>query len=268
MRAAIGVVLPAILVGCSDNYILTTPDTLATTASEAPVVVRLQRRDFFVLAMPSERSLMQLRVKGQPPRGAFTDDLGYAATTVPTPPEQGRHDLQVSHADRRGDEISRDARIYTWPADGNALAVDLDSLPLDLPEVSEIAAEALKAHAPGGRVAYFTRKGVDEHDWIHKRLRVRGFPDGPILLWQRQRWHVVPGPWKLPRIKVETRLVSQLDAVREQFPNLSVGIAGSRLSAKAFAEAGMKVIVIGSGVDTSEPAVRRSSWSDFSDRGL
>jgi hypothetical protein len=141
------------------------------------------------------------------------------------------------------------------------VAVDADSLPLLWEDASADAAEGIAAFAGSDHVIYFTRRDLPEHDNLHQILLDAGYPDGPVLLWQRQRWHVVRDErWKFPRVVVESRLVSQLPELRKTFPNLDAGITRGALAAKAFANAGLTSVVVDRRSIDVEPAIHRDSW--------
>jgi len=254
--------------GCGGHYILTATDTLAPAGGEAPVVCRLQRNDFFVLALTVDKALVRYSINGGPMRGVYTDDLGYAGTTVPVPDEPGRYRLLIEHTDSEtGDEAAVEKPLYVWDASKPAVAVDLDCLPWLWPAAFPHARTALQKVAGDANVLYLTRRQPSRHERAHARLRAAGFPDGPILMWQRERWHIVRGKYRIPRIVVESRLVNQLPLIKETFPNLKTGVCDSSLAAKAFADAGMDVVVIGGVEAKAGNVIRRESWKDLAEKG-
>jgi len=269
-RRALGLIVAAagLLNGCGGYYILTVPDRVAPAGGEAPVIARLQRNDFFVLALAEPGVPLRFALaSGSPERAAYTDETGYAGTVLPAPAKPGRRELVVRLCDRTGETLRGAARLYVWPKDDRIVAVDLDALPACGQQLKP-AADALTALARDTRLAYMTRRSAREHAALHDWLAERGYPDGPVLLWQRKRWQIVPGPWNLPRLVIESRLVSQLAALREDFPNLQAGVCTSPLAARAFAEAGLRVIVVGAGAVDVEPVERRASWRAIAEAGL
>ncbi|MFP4054482.1 MAG: hypothetical protein ACLFV7_11540 [Phycisphaerae bacterium] len=252
----------AALAGCGGEYTLTVPDSVTPAGEDAPVVLRLQRNDFLVLDLPVEQAAMRLRAGKGIERGAYTDRHGYAGTTVPVPQEPGVYTLQVDHQDSEyGDEVHGTGRVYVWQKDRPIVAVDLDCVPL-----AEAAASAgLSKLAQTASIAYFTREPVSRHDTLHEQLRTGGFPDGPILLWKRQKWHLERGKWGIPTIEVETRLVSELSEMRKTFPMLRTGIAGCPLGARAFSEAGMRTVLVGdiSAPKGEGPLIRVPGWGEL-----
>lgn len=256
--------------GCGGQYILTVPDQLAAAGGLTATVVRLQRNDFFVLAPAVEEAAMRLRIADGPERGAYTDEFGYAGAAMAAPAKPGRYALTVKHLDIFGDEVVGEGPVYVWAADRPAVAVDLDCLPgLWLGDAKD-AAGALRGLATKPNILYLTRRSTRDHAAAHEQLRKAGYPDGPILLWRRQRWHIVrDGRLKLPRVVVETRLVNQLPEVRKMFPKLDVGICDSSLAAKAFAAAGLRCVVVGPPAGAAgEGVTRHESWADLAQKGL
>ncbi len=255
--------------GCGGQYIMTVPDQLARAGGETTTVVRLQRNDFFVLAPPVKEAAMRFRIAGGLERGAYTDKLGYAATTVPAPERPGRYTMTVSHMDDYGDEAVTEGQVYVWDPNRPVIAVDMDCLPGMRLGSSKEAARALRRLVVGADLLYLTRRSAGRHAKAHETLTKAGYPRGPILAWRRQRWHIVrDGRFKLPRIVVESRLVSQLPEVRRMFPKLSTGVCDSALAARAYAAAGMKVVMVGTApADINAAIRRRNSWADLADKG-
>ncbi len=258
-----------VLSGCGGYYTLTAGDHVAATGEEAPIVVRLQRNDFFVLNLAVKQAAMRFQAADGPQRAAYTDKLGYAGTTVPAPVEPGRYTLRVDHMDFEGEEVAAETALYVWPADVPLLAVEADTLPEDGDDQLQEARQALEEVTQHASVVYLTRDGPDKHEELHQQLTDAGYPDGPILLWQRQRWHIVRGGrWNWPRVVVENRLISQLLELRKRFPNLSQGICTSKLAAKAFAEAGLRAVIVGDAGSQTDQDIGRESWGELVRKGL
>jgi hypothetical protein len=268
-------VLPAcaaicLLGGCGQYYILTAPDVIAVAGGEAVAVARLQRYDPYPYAPGLKDAAMRFRVGEGTERGAYTDPLGYAGVPLPVPAEPGAYPLTVSHMDRDGDEISLQVGLFAWKPDRPAVVVDMDCLPrkgaADLPA----ARTAIDAMSRTAHVAYLTRTDVREHPAEHRRLRELGYPDGPVLLWQREYWHVIRDPKLryMPRVVVETRLVSQTAELRKTFPRLETGVCASEVAARAFQDAGLKCVIVGKAAEKLPKVTRRASWADLSAGGL
>jgi len=256
--------------GCGGDYILTVPDQIAPVGGEAVTVVRLQRNDFFVLAPAIEEAAMRFRAADGPLRGAYTDKLGYAGAAVPVPREPGRYAMEVAHLDIHGDEVARKADLYVWEPSRPVVAVDMDCLPGLWIGSSKSASDALRGLAVGANLLYLTRRSARRHRTAHEALTKAGYPAGPVLTWQRERWHIVrDGRFRLPRIVVESRLVSQLPELRKSFPGLTMGVCDSALAARAFSAADMEVMVVGGApVDRAAKVRRRNSWADLAAKGL
>ena len=255
--------------GCGGHYILLVPDHVVPVGAEVAVVAQLRRNDFFVLDLVVRGAAMKFRVGRGRMRAAYTDKLGYAGALVPVPDRSGRYRLSVRHTDpESGEEIAGGAYLYVWDAARPVLAVDLESLPYlgqaDLPAARAV----LRRFARDGNVLYLTRRRGSEHDLAHGRIMACEYPDGPVLLWRRKRWHVVRGGrLRLPVVVVESQLVSQLAEIRRMFPALKGGLCGSDLAAKALAEAGLSCTFVGK-VPRSPQARWYQSWQVLADCGL
>ncbi len=260
------------LVGCGSSfgdYVLIVPDMIAPAGGEGVAVVRLKRNDFVVVAPPVEQAAMRLSVGDGLERGAYTDKLGYAGTTLSVPSRPGRYELKAAHLDRWGDEVVATAPVYVWDPNAPVVAVDLDCLPGLSLGFSRQSSRALASVAGGASILYLTRRRASSQAKLHKQLVDAGYPDGPILGWQREYWHIVrQGKYNLPRVVVENRLVSQLPDLRKMLGGLTIAICHDSLAAKAFAESGMRVIVVGKARAAGKDIIRRASWSELADKGI
>ncbi|MHC4982884.1 MAG: hypothetical protein ACYTF6_06915 [Planctomycetota bacterium] len=255
--------------GCGGDYILTASDHIAPVGGEALAVARLQRREIYRLAVSIEDAPVEFRLADGQRRVAYTDNLGYAASAVPAPKVQGKYRMSIFHQDSEGDVVTGEATIYAWDADRPVVAVDFDFLPPVGSEDGQAAKLALSGLARQANLIYMTRRPVAEHRRIHDELDAAGRPDGPVLPWQRQRWHVRHwGRFNLPKIVIESRLVSQLVEIRRAFPHLRVGVCGSELAAAAFREAGLESVIVGSAEVGSDEVERRKSWAELAERGI
>ncbi len=266
LRISFVLLMTATLSGCGGYYILTVPDQLAAAGGEATVIARLQRNDFFVMSFPVRSAAMRFRLADSSiQRAAHTDELGYAATTVTVPDKPGKYVVIVEHMDYEGEELETEAPAYVWDAEYPLVAVDLDALPGPWNKQSrDSARQALQVIAGGANVLYLTRRSVKHHASMHGWLKSNGYPDGPVLLWQREYWHVVRDKkWKFPRIVVESRLVSQIAALRKTFKNFRLGICTSALAARSFASAGLRSVMVGTEPVNVPKLIRRTSWASL-----
>lgn len=255
--------------GCGGHYTLTVGDHVGPAAQYAPVVVRLQRNDFFVLDLPVKDAAMRLRVGEELERGAYTDKIGYAATTVPTPAEPGRYPLHADHMDKEGVEVAAQASMYVWDPQRPVVAVDLNALPPNWVDEAHAARAGLKRIAQQANIIYLTRERIREQVDLHDALTAGEYPDGPILLWQREQWHIVrDDKYKFPRVIVEDRLVSQLPELRQMFPGLTMGIASSPMAAEGLYDAGLTPVVIGGAGGEQSHVIRFDSWVALAEQGL
>ena len=254
--------------GCGGQYILTAPDQLAPAGGQAATVIRLQRNDFFVLSPPVENAAIRFRAADGPERAAYTDKLGFAGTTMPVPTGHGMFAMTIAHQDTEGDEFSEQRSLYVWDPARPIVAVELEALRLGERLTGE-AAEALQRLAEEANILYMTRQSIDQHPRLHEQLAAKSLPEGPILLWRRQNWHIVRSEhFNLPRIVVESRLIGRLGPLREVFPNLQTGLCESSLAAEAFDQAGLKCVVIGDAKPAVGDLVHRESWADVLKRGI
>ena len=284
--------LPALLGGCGGYYILSVPDQIGSTEGDIVPICRLQRQEVFLYFRPQEGASMRFRVfatdkaalhpagdrhvardlLGQE-RAARTDELGYAAVAlplddVPVHSKPGVYTLKVSLQDPTGEEKQAITPVYVWEADKPVIAVDITALPKAWDETSEIAQQALTVVAKTANIIYLTREDTPTHKRQHQWLADNGYPDGPVRLWQRERWHLVrSGPLRLPTLVIETRLVSQLADMRQIFTNLKTAIAGSRLAGKAFENAGIPYHAVGAGKKLlGDGPANNSSWKALLDQ--
>jgi hypothetical protein len=239
--------------GCGGEYVLSAPDQVAPAGGEAVAVVRLGRSEIWRLVLPVEKAGIEFRVGEGPSRAAFTDDYGYAAAAVPVPEKPGKYRMTIAHKDREGDTAAAEAPVYVWDASRAVLAVDLAAVPMDEGYEAGAARRALAEAAKRGNVLYMARQSSRASREAHAALEQAGYPDGPVILWRRQAWHVEP--WtalRLPVVVVERRLISPLPALKEMFPGLTTGVATDSLAAEAFEGASLKCV---------------RSWSDLSPAG-
>ena len=227
-------------------------------------------------------------------RSASTGKLGYLAVRIPMPKKPGRYDLTVRYQDDDGDEIEKTVGAYVWDPDRPVIAIDMDPLPRRRAKLTQgrkgwwtglvrytidLLPRAASGDAPSARAAlarlaeksnilYLTRRGVINHPQCRSELSQNGYPDGPVLAWRRQRWHLVPGRFKIPKVVVESRLVSQLDELRKTFSNMWAGISTSSLAGKAFVEAGMRAVIIGDARLGGEKVMRIATWKELAEKGL
>jgi hypothetical protein len=245
LRAIVAVSLAVGLAGCGGHYVLSAPDQVAPAGQDAPIVIRLQRNDFFVMDMAWEDAPIRFRINQGPQRAAYTDEEGYAGTLVPAPAEPGRHVLSIDYKDLDGQDVFGQAAVFVFNPSLPMVAVDFESLKLDdWWQPDSEAAEALRKIATVADIVYLTRWDVDKHQRAYELLRVANCPIGPLLRWERRRYKVVPGRFGMPKLEFGAHLVSQLDALMETFPGLAVGITNSPLSATAFAEAGLRTYMV------------------------
>lgn len=250
--------------GCGGYYIMTVPDQVTSAGGQAVPVARLQRNDFFVLAMEQPDAPLMFRVDGEGLKSCHTDELGYGAVQMDAPAEPGNYTLSVTLSDMVGEEVHKEVPLFVWDPDRPVVAVDLSAVPGEGWPASADAASALRRLAEQANIIYFTRTSRETQQAVHERFKRENFPAGPVLLWQRERWHIVrDGRFNIPRVVVEDRLVSQLPVLQGEFPNMTLGICDNQDAAQAFVDAGMRALVIGRGNLVGSNLLNRESWSDL-----
>lgn len=254
--------------GCSGRYILTAPDQVAPVGGEATAVVRLQRHEVWFYSHPARESWLEFQIEGGPKRAAYADKLGYIGTTLEVPQAPGRYTIDMHYQDFEGDEVFGSAPVYVWEPNAPVVAVDLDDLPPGWSSQAEDAARAIRKLNERANICYFTRRAVLAHAKAHQRLAEQGYPDGPVLLWQRERWHLVRERWRLPKVVVEARLVSQLPVLRKSFPGLRMGVCRTALAGRAFSRAEMKCVVVGDRDVGPANVIRYASWAELAEKGV
>lgn len=250
--------------GCSGRYILTVPDQVAPAGGLAAVAVRLQQYEFASLKRSIEDAPIRFRIDKGLERGAFTDELGFAGTTVPVPEKAGKYSLQVAMQNSDGDEVSVSAPAYVWKKDSPVIIVDLDCLPNSPEKKVAVVRNALKTLSTNAHIIYLTQSGIDEKTMLRKRIRKCGYPDGPILIWLQRYHHFTRmGRLRFPQIVTEAHLVSRLKYLREMFPNLSQGVCDSYRSARAFCRVGIHPIIIGNAKIENPTITRYKTWAEL-----
>jgi hypothetical protein len=272
-RAAVWIVLAG-LGGCSGGYALTAPDGVGPAGGEVPVVVRLQHRELPFFTPAVQAQALRFRVAGCPLRAAQTDKNGYACAAVPVPSTAGVYPLAVALQDIEGEEARWELRTFVWDPQQPIVAVDLDAL-LRRGQGTGDAQAALTNLSDKAYILYLTDEPAARYPRLHDRLAAAGLPDGPILPWRGEEW------WQLQRWEQQWRqqewrqwgwwkkmiIVSPLAGLREVFPGLQVGIAGSKLAVQAFQQAGMKCLLVGGVVAVGE-GLQPTSWAELAEKGL
>lgn len=252
----------AVVGGCSGHYVMTVPDQVAATGGENAAVMRLQRNEFFRLALAVKGTPIGFSIDGAKEQYGYTDKLGYTGTVLAAPGTPGVYTMTVSLQDTDGETASTQVPVYVFSGETEVCAVDLDCLPTGSDKETTDAVAAMEHVSRTANVIYFTRKSIRHHEVLHRELSVAGYPDGPILLWHRERWHIVrEGRW--PKLVVESRMVSQLPQLRKMFAGMVKGLCTSKLAAKSFVEVNMDVIMIGSGKVTTDRTTQYGSWANF-----
>ena len=251
------------LAGCSGEYRLTMPDQVAPTDGQAAAVARLERNEFAGLMMPVKNVPIARRVEESPLAAGYTDPQGYMALNVPTGQRLGRYYVHVTMQDNRGVELERYVPLYVWDPTMSVVAVELEAV---TSKDGAGARAALAKIASNAYLVYFTTEPVLQHGTVHRQLQAMNLPDGAVMSWKQEAWHF-SGQGMAQRLVVEDRLVNPLAYLRMKFPHLKYGLCSSPVAAKAFVEAGMKVVTVSQEKGAPASAIRKS-WADLAKTGL
>ena len=246
--------LPALLGGCSGEYIMTAPDIAGNAGENAPAVVRLQRREFWFHCPPAKDTAVMFRMGTGPLCGARTDNAGYAATAMDLPKLPGRYEIGISLQDTLGDTAEDKILAYVFNPNKPIVVVDYDSLPI-MGGDSLAAAAALNRVSQDAQVLYVSEKDGENASVARKRLAVVGFPEGPVLPYTKSRWQSLSGAKSSPKA---------LELLRQRFKNLSCGIAGDGDSAEAFHQVGLKILAVKDAGAKKRATQFFNSWQELS----
>lgn len=249
MRRVVLSFMAALVGGCGGEFILTAPDAVGLPGEPAPVVVRLQRREFWFHAPPVGDAAITFRRDDGPVLAARTDSFGYAAIGVELPARPGRYQLRLHHQDSQADTVSGTAAMYVLAPNVPIAAVDLDSLPSGYRAAAEAAA-ALMRIRKRAQLIYLTQRHAGAPARAHQLLSEGGYPDSAVVAYtaSESRWR--------------KRRPGALDALRQRLPGLRWGVAGDDDPAEAFADAGLVVLGV------ADRSAREASNFFFADWAL
>lgn len=247
--------------GCSGRYNFTVPEQVAPVGGEAPIVVRLNRSEVGTFAPAVKDAAIQFRIDDGPIRAAYTDKDGFAAAMVPVPGKEGQYFLSVYTCDKDGRQAAVYCPVFVFDVNRQVVAVDLEMIYSGKLGLAADAKAVMDSVATKANIVYLTTRDPGEFPRVRMELKSRGLPDGALLTWERQQWYM-DNSGQFPRMIVANRLVSPLSNLRQTFKAFDTAICQDDLSARAFASAGLNVIVIGSEkVSLSGPKIiRYASW--------
>lgn len=242
--------------GCGGEYMLIGPDVAALPGQTAPVVVRLQRREFWFYWPPMEDAAITFRSDGGELRCARTDEDGYAAVGFPAPAGPGMVQVALHHQDELGYTVAGHVHVFALSPEEPMVAVDMDSLPAAGKKAAS-AAGALRRAGKEMQIVYFTQEWSAAPGRAHEFLEKTKCPFGAVIPWERKgRWYA--------RNPFRRRRRCPVEALRERFPNLRWAVSADAASAERFDKAGLKVLVVGDAPARVESAEYFKSWSDLS----
>ncbi len=254
------------LAGCGGAYILTVPQQVGPAGGEAAVIARVERSEIFLLATPVDKGPVSFTLTGDAAstRAGYTDKLGYAGAVLKMPETPGKYEFVAQIQDSRGASARKYSTVHVLDPREPVAAVDLDSILAGGVEDTSAAADALTKLAADLQLVYLTRKNSAAHADLQASLAKIGLPTGAILTWTHQRWRVSrDGKLNLPRLVFESRMVSQLANLRKALPGLTIGICNSQVAGRAFAEAGMRAVLIGQTSAQIDNSISCGSWDEL-----
>ncbi len=217
---------------------MTAPDVAALPGGTAPVVVRLQRREFWFHAPPERGAPVTFDLAGGAIRCAKTDKDGYAAMTVGVPYRPGRYRVLLRCQDDFGDTASGQAEFFVLHPDRPILAVDLDDLPSGGAE-ARAAAAALERLGKQAQIVYLTERRAGNPTGAREFLASQGYPEAAVLPWD------IPGWWRRRLWWKRQDGGGAVASLRARLPNLTWGLTTGKTSAQAFSAGGLKPLVVG-----------------------
>lgn len=252
MRRTLLFLAAAMLGGCGGEYILTSPDVAVLAGKDAPVVVRLQRREVWRYAPPQNSAAVTFQLGERSPQCARTDEAGYAALSIKAPDKPGQYNVALYHQDINGDVARGKAVIYVLSPDKPIAVVDADSLPRDDKDVA-LAVGALVRLQLTAQVIYITKQYAGRPTRAREMISRYGYPDGPVVPFSGTwRW------WKWRRSGVS----DAIEELHRRLPKLRWGITDDDNTAEAFSNAGLEVLITGKAKVAVEDAERFDSWTD------
>ncbi len=241
--------------GCGGEFILTATDAVGLPGERAAVVVRLQRREFWLHAPPLSDAAITFRRPEGGLVAARTHKDGYSAVAVELPRRPGRYPLELHHQDTQGDTVSSRTELYVLAPDRPIVAVDLDSLPFGRGSAPRAAA-ALRRIEERAQILYVTGHRSDPCSVVHQRLAKAGYPDAAVVSCARGR------PWQGPAVWGDEEGIA-LAALRQRLPLLRWGIAADDDSAELFQQAGLFVLAVKDASARRAAHVFFPTWSEL-----
>ena len=240
MKATIHILLLAatLLAGCSGEYILAAPDVAGVPGDAAPVVVRLQRREFWFHAPPEEGIPVRFDLASQVQRAGRTDEDGYTGVAIRIPQTPGKYLIGLNVQDVKGDTAKGEALVYALDANAPILAVDLDALPQLGPAVND-AAHTLARLQSQAQIIYLTQGYARKPAKAHDVLSGAGYPEGPVLPWRKSSW------WQRRRWWGGSAEGEALVDLKTRLPRLQWGLTDNSSAARTLTAAGVEPLVVG-----------------------
>jgi hypothetical protein len=233
--------------GCTGEYIVTAPDCAGLAGKVAPVVVRLQRREFAAFVPPTKDACITFNLKDAPLKCARTDAKGYAAVAVDLPKTPGKYEIVLAYQDPKGDEAEGVANLYVLSPERAVVVVDMDSLPTDTK-----SGQRLRDFTDQADIFYLTSKYAEDVKAAHKYLDIMGYPDAAIVPVTQPKMGMKPEPGAHSAI---------LAMMKRTLPNLRYGMTSDAEMGKLFQQSGLDVMATGSAAGLS--GAYQLNWNEL-----
>lgn len=239
MRMAVVGLLCLFAGGCTGEYIVTVPDSAGVAGKVAPVVVRLQRREFAAFVPPTKDACITFNLKDAPLKCARTDAKGYAAVAIDLPKTPGKYEMVLAYQDPKGDEAQGVAYLYVVSPERPVVVVDMDTLPTDTK-----SGQRLRDFTDQADIFYLTTKYSQDLTAAHRYLDIMGYPDAAVVGVSPPKWTMqgMPNSSRPSNVAYSTILAT----MKRTLPNLRYGMTSGAEMGKLFQQSGLDIMASGS----------------------
>lgn len=232
------------LAGCG-RPILSADDAIVAPGEKAKLVAYVEREAPLGLRKDIEDVPVTFFVEDQEVGRAKAGDRGRATVRCRLPVLEASH--FTAKATVLGQELETSGRIFSWRDDRVIIAVDIDGTISDT-EFKELIfkkkdndSDPIKASqktlvqmAADYQIMYFTARPRLVMETTRSWLKKHEYPDGPIVMAPSIRQMMRPSEYKR----------RTLAAIRDDWPNLLIGIGNRRIDAAAYGANKMLVLIV------------------------
>ncbi len=240
--------LSLLIGGCASSHLLTVEDMLCRPGQKARLVGKLELRGVAVFNKGLDDRKLQFYVKDQFVGADGTNDEGYASVRYRSP-DVGIDPLKVSYRGRDGVRLDTTASVFTWRKEDSILIVDIDDTICRTYKWSLLssgedpsppmagAVEVLRELSKEFRIVYLTARPREIVPKTRRWLERNGFPTGPVLTWDVDKY-----PWSQGDYKKE-----RIDQIQDDFDNVRIGIGNTDKDHQAYRKRKMFTILLDPG---------------------